>query len=65
MKTRILGKSGLKVSEMGLGCMGITYGYGPATEDKQAIEFIQKAYELGITFFDTAEAYSQGKNEII
>lgn len=63
MKTRILGKSGLKVSELGLGCMGLTFGYGPATEEKQGIELIQYAFENGITFFDTAEAYSQGLNE--
>tara|TARA_R110002167_G_scaffold61071_3_gene172230 strand:- start:3645 stop:4625 length:981 start_codon:yes stop_codon:yes gene_type:complete len=62
MKKRILGQ-GLEVSELGLGCMGLTYGYGPATEEKQAIVLLQKAYELGITFFDTAEAYSQGYNE--
>lgn len=63
MKTRILGKSGLEVSELGLGCMGLTFGYGPATSEKDAIELIQKAYDLGVTFFDTAEAYSQGLNE--
>jgi len=63
MKTRILGKSGLEVSELGLGCMGLTFGYGPATSEKDAIGLIQKAYDLGVTFFDTAEAYSQGLNE--
>ena len=63
MKKRILGKSGLEVSELGLGCMGLTFGYGPATNEADAIALIQKAYELGITFFDTAEAYSQGLNE--
>ena len=65
MKTRILGKSGLEVSELGLGCMGLTFGYGPATNEADAIGLIQKAYELGITFFDTAEAYSQGGNETL
>ncbi|MCC6289186.1 MAG: aldo/keto reductase [Chitinophagaceae bacterium] len=65
MKTRILGKSGLAVSELGLGCMGLTFGYGPATNEAEAIALIQKAYELGITFFDTAEAYSQGANETL
>lgn len=65
MKTRHLGKSGLEVSELGLGCMGLTFGYGPATDEKQAIALIQKAYDLGITFFDTAEAYSQGGNEAL
>lgn len=63
MKKRILGKSGLEVSELGLGCMGLTFGYGPATSEANAITLIQKAYDLGITFFDTAEAYSQGLNE--
>ncbi|PZP50586.1 MAG: aldo/keto reductase, partial [Pseudopedobacter saltans] len=62
MKKRILGQ-GLEVSEMGLGCMGLTFGYGPAKSEKEAIALIQKAYDLGITFFDTAEAYSQGLNE--
>jgi len=65
MKTRTLGKSGLQVSELGLGCMGLTFGYGPATNEAEAIALIQKAYELGITFFDTAEAYSQGANEAL
>ena len=63
MKKRILGKSGLEVSELGLGCMGLTFGYGSATSETEAITLIQKAYDLGITFFDTAEAYSQGLNE--
>lgn len=63
MKKRFLGKSGLEVSELGLGCMGLTFGYGPATSETDAIALIQKGYDLGITFFDTAEAYSQGLNE--
>lgn len=63
MKNRKLGKSGLEVSELGFGCMGLTFGYGPATSEAAAIAVIQKAYDLGITFFDTAEAYSQGLNE--
>ncbi|MFT3982016.1 MAG: aldo/keto reductase [Ferruginibacter sp.] len=62
MKTRTLGQ-GLQVSELGLGCMGLTFGYGPASSEADAIALIQKAYDLGITFFDTAEAYSQGLNE--
>ncbi|WP_130735175.1 aldo/keto reductase [Flavobacterium sp. J27] len=62
MKSRILGQ-GLEVSELGLGCMGLTFAYGRATEEKTAIELIQKAYDLGITFYDTAEAYSKGGNE--
>jgi aryl-alcohol dehydrogenase-like predicted oxidoreductase len=63
MKTRTLGKSGLEVSSLGLGCMGLTFGYGTRTNDADAIALIQKAVELGVTFFDTAEAYSQGGNE--
>jgi len=63
MKTRILGISGLAVSELGLGCMGLSVGYGPATNENDAIALIQKAYEAGITFFDTAEVYGQGANE--
>lgn len=65
MKKRILGNKGLEVSELGLGCMGLTFGYGPATDEKEAIDLIRNAYDLGITFFDTAEAYSQGGNEIL
>lgn len=63
MRTRLLGKQGLEVSELGLGCMGLTFGYGPASSEASAITLIQKAYDLGVTFFDTAEAYSQGVNE--
>lgn len=63
MKTRLLGTSGLAVSELGLGCMGLSVGYGPPTGENDAIALIQKAYELGITFFDTAEVYAQGANE--
>lgn len=65
MEKRILGKSGLEVSALGLGCMGLTFGYGPAIDEASGITLIQKAYELGITFFDTAEAYSQGANEAL
>ncbi len=63
MKKRKLGKSGLEVSALGLGCMGLSFGYGPATEKKKAIELIREAYEQGVTFFDTAEAYGPFKNE--
>ena len=63
MQTRKLGNSGLEVSALGLGCMGLTFGYGPATNEKDAISLIQKAVSLGVTFFDTAEAYTQGANE--
>lgn len=65
MQKRIFGKSGLEVSALGFGCMGLTYGYGPATNEKDAIALIQKAVELGVTFFDTAEAYTQGANEAL
>lgn len=63
MEKRILGKNGLEVSELGFGCMGLTFGYGNAVEENKAIEVIQAAYENGVTFFDTAEVYSQGLNE--
>jgi aryl-alcohol dehydrogenase-like predicted oxidoreductase len=63
MQKRTLGKSGLEVSALGLGCMGLSYGYGPATEKEQAIKLIRAAYEGGVTFFDTAEAYGPNLNE--
>jgi len=63
MQKRTLGKSGLEVSALGLGCMGLSYGYGPATEKDQAITLIRTAYENGVTFFDTAEAYGPNVNE--
>lgn len=63
MNKRTLGKSGLEVSAMGLGCMGLSFGYGPATEKEQAIKLIRTAFERGITFFDTAEAYGPHLNE--
>jgi aryl-alcohol dehydrogenase-like predicted oxidoreductase len=63
MKTRKLGKSGLEVSALGFGCMGLSYGYGPAVEKQQAITLIRTAVERGVTFFDTAEAYGPFKNE--
>ena len=63
MQKRKLGKSDLEVSALGLGCMGLSYGYGPATEKNQAITLIRTAYERGVTFFDTAEAYGPYKNE--
>jgi aryl-alcohol dehydrogenase-like predicted oxidoreductase len=65
MKKRVLGKSGLEVSALGLGCMGLSFGLGPAMEKPKAIELIRKAYELGVTFFDTAEAYGPFVNEEI
>ena len=63
MQTRKLGKTGLEVSALGLGCMGLSYGYGPATETSQAIALIRTAFERGVTFFDTAEAYGPFANE--
>ena len=63
MKTRTLGRSKLAVSALGFGCMGLSYGYGPATEKQQAIAVIQKAVESGVTFFDTAEAYGPFTSE--
>jgi len=63
MQMRKLGKSGLEVSALGLGCMGLSYGYGPATETSQAIALIRTAFARGVTFFDTAEAYGPFVNE--
>nr|WP_294567022.1 aldo/keto reductase [uncultured Rhodopila sp.] len=63
MQKRTLGKSGLEVSALGLGCMGLSYGYGPATEKPAAIALIRSAFEQGVTFFDTAEAYGPFTNE--
>ena len=63
MLKRKLGKSNLEVSAIGLGCMGLSFGYGPATERQQAITLIRRAFELGVTFFDTAEAYGPFLNE--
>jgi aryl-alcohol dehydrogenase-like predicted oxidoreductase len=63
MQKRKLGNGGLEVSAIGLGCMGLSYGYGPATEKEAAIKLIRTAFERGVTFFDTAEAYGPYKNE--
>lgn len=63
MKTRILGNSGLEVSAMGLGCMGLSFGYGPATGKQDAIKLLHAAFDAGVTFFDTAEAYGPYTNE--
>ncbi|RZJ92140.1 MAG: aldo/keto reductase [Hymenobacter sp.] len=63
MKTRHLGTSGLAVSELGFGCMGLSHGYGPATNESEAMALLRQAYDLGVTFFDTAEVYGQGANE--
>ena len=63
MQKRKLGKSSLEVSALGLGCMGLTFGYGPATDRQQAITLIRTAFDRGVTFFDTAEAYGPFLNE--
>ena len=63
MQKRRLGKSDLDVSAIGLGCMGLSFGYGPPTEKQQAITVIRTAFERGVTFFDTAEAYGPFTNE--
>jgi aryl-alcohol dehydrogenase-like predicted oxidoreductase len=63
MQKRMLGNSGLKVSAIGLGCMGLSFGYGPAVEKQDGISLIRAAVERGVTFFDTAEAYGPFTNE--
>lgn len=63
MQKRKLGNAGLEVSAIGLGCMGLSYGYGPATERGEAIDLIQLAFARGVTFFDTAEVYGPFVNE--
>jgi aryl-alcohol dehydrogenase-like predicted oxidoreductase len=63
MQKRKLGNSGLEVSAIGLGCMGMSYAYGPAGDKQEMIALIRKAVELGITFFDTAEVYGPFTNE--
>src|SRR5438105_12223782 len=63
MEKRRLGRGGLEVSAIGFGCMGLSYGYGPPTDKQQGINLIRAAFERGVTFFDTAEAYGPGANE--
>ncbi|MDR1349610.1 MAG: aldo/keto reductase [Zoogloeaceae bacterium] len=63
MKTRILGTSGLEVSAIGLGCMGLSHAYSHIPDKKESIALLQSAVEHGITFFDTAEVYGSGANE--
>ncbi|HEY5999023.1 MAG TPA: aldo/keto reductase [bacterium] len=63
MKKRTLGKSGLEVSALGLGCMGMSFGYGPAADRREMISLIRTAVERGVTFFDTAEVYGPFTNE--
>jgi aryl-alcohol dehydrogenase-like predicted oxidoreductase len=63
MQKRRLGKSGLEVSAIGLGCMGMSFGYGPARDESEMISVIRSAVDLGVTFFDTAEVYGPFINE--
>jgi pyridoxine 4-dehydrogenase len=63
MQQRKLGKSSLEVSALGFGCMGLSFGYGPALERRAAISLIRAAFDRGVTFFDTAEAYGPFTNE--
>ena len=63
MQKRKLGKSGLEVSALGLGCMGLSFGLGPAVEKKDGVALIRAAVDLGVTFFDTAEVYGPFTNE--
>ena len=65
MQTRTLGKYGPAVSALGFGCMGLSFGYGPAVDHRQGIALIREAYERGITFFDTAEAYGALNEEML
>src|SRR5690242_13753026 len=63
MQKRTLGKSGLEVSALGLGCMGMSYGYGPAPDKQEMISLLRAAVDRGVTFFDTAEVYGPYVNE--
>src|SRR2546428_12197511 len=63
MQKRKLGKSNLEVSALGLGCMGMSFGYGPPKDKQEMISVIRSAVELGVTFFDTAEVYGPFTNE--
>ena len=63
MRRRTLGNSQLEVSALGLGCMGMSFGYGPAADKQQMIALLRNAVEQGVTFFDTAEVYGPFINE--
>src|SRR2546422_9115677 len=63
MKKRKLGKSNLEVSAIGLGCMGMSFGYGPPKDKQEMIALLRAAVERGVTFFDTAEVYGPFTNE--
>src|ERR1700749_1278221 len=63
MQTRTLGRNGLEVSALGFGCMGISFGYGPAAAREDGVAIIRAAFDRGVTFFDTAEVYGPFTNE--
>jgi aryl-alcohol dehydrogenase-like predicted oxidoreductase len=65
MQKRILGNNKLEVSALEMGCMGLNFGYGPATDKQEGIKLIREAYEQGVTFFDTAEAYGKENEELV
>src|SRR4029079_16321681 len=65
MKKRTLGRSNLEVSALGFGCMGLSFGYGPAQEKQNAIALIRAAFDSGVTLFDTAEAYGALNEEMV
>jgi aryl-alcohol dehydrogenase-like predicted oxidoreductase len=65
MQRRTLGNRGPEVSAIGLGCMGLTFGYGPATDTSEAVALIRAAFDLGVTFFDSAEAYGASNEEML
>lgn len=65
LSNRILGKCGLEVSALGLGCMGLSFGYGPAMANSEAIRLIRAAFDQGVRFFDTAECYGPFTNEVV
>jgi aryl-alcohol dehydrogenase-like predicted oxidoreductase len=65
MQTRKLGQTGLEVSEIGFGAMGLSFGYGPAVDKADGIRLIRAAFDLGVTFFDTAEAYGAANEELV
>ena len=65
MQKRKLGKNGPEVSALGLGCMGLSFGYGPGLDKPQAITLIREAFESGVTFFDTAEAYGRSNEDVV
>jgi aryl-alcohol dehydrogenase-like predicted oxidoreductase len=65
MDKRVLGRGGLEVSAIGFGVMGLTYGYGPPTDHGEAVALLREAHDLGVTFFDTAEAYGADNEELV